>query len=81
MRTKPTTPPNPLAADTIRRRLYAIEQRRAKLEAKFKGDREALDKEVLELRARCSHEQHTYHPDPSGNNDSFYSCDACRMEW
>lgn len=28
----------------------------------------------------CLHEKETRHRDPSGNNDSFFSCDACGRE-
>lgn len=29
------------------------------------------------LRARCSHLVRTFQCDPSGNNDSFHTCDIC----
>lgn len=32
---------------------------------------------IIALQKKCPHWTKTYHPDPSGNNDSFYTCDIC----
>lgn len=32
---------------------------------------------IAALQQYCHHWSRTYHPDPSGNNDSFYECDVC----
>ena len=29
---------------------------------------------------KCPHKETEYHPDPSGNNDSFYECKECGQE-
>lgn len=52
---------------------------------------ETLDKEynakklglkiiLKEAQAKCNHPRTTYHPDPSGNNDSYIECDVCGKE-
>lgn len=37
---------------------------------------EFINKMKKELRDMCPHDW-TYHPDPSGNNDSYYTCSLC----
>jgi hypothetical protein len=39
-----------------------------------------IEKDIARLRAYCPHYTTTYHPDPSGNNDSWRECDACGKE-
>jgi len=46
------------------------------------------DKKIKDLKAtikewqkKCQHWTRTYHPDPSGNNDSFYECNICGKEF
>ena len=50
-----------------------------KWEQEIETMREQVCSELRELRKRCPHTKTTYHPDPSGNNDSGYSCDLCGM--
>jgi hypothetical protein len=40
----------------------------------------AKTKEIDEIRRSCNHELTTYHPDPSGNNDSYMECEICGKE-
>lgn len=35
---------------------------------------------IREIRKQCPHNKETYYPDPSGNNDSSYTCDVCGRE-
>ena len=54
-----------------------------KEEREINRHEKAMRKLNLERRAlmgECKHEKRTFHPDPSGNNDSCYSCDACGLE-
>ncbi len=37
----------------------------------------ALENREKEVRGMCKHESRTYHPDPSGNNDSSWECIIC----
>lgn len=32
---------------------------------------------ITTLQKQCNHWSKTYHPDPSGNSDSFYECEIC----
>jgi len=50
-----------------------IEEENKKHEAKVKN----VKQRMTELQERCKHWSKTYHPDPSGNSDSYYECDIC----
>ncbi len=39
-----------------------------------------INKRITMIQTICKHKHKTFHPDPSGNNDSFYSCDICDKE-
>jgi ribosomal protein S27E len=41
--------------------------------------RKELDEQFLKVRQKCKHWQTTFHPDPSGNNDSYYECTICGL--
>jgi len=47
------------------------------LEQEYKEKREALKATLREAQKKCTHPHTTYHPDPSGNNDSYTECDIC----
>ena len=32
---------------------------------------------ITTLQKKCSHWSQSYHPDPSGNSDSYNECDIC----
>lgn len=51
----------------------ALNDENRRHEAKIKE----LDARVTELRKKCKHWERTYHPDPSGNSDSYYECQVC----
>ncbi len=51
-----------------------------KLDAEYKAKRDALKQTLREAQAKCDHPKTTYHPDPSGNNDSYTECDVCGKE-
>ena len=38
--------------------------------------RKQIENEIKDIKSRCIHEW-VYEPDPSGNNDSGYSCSGC----
>lgn len=50
------------------------------IEQKSSDEIRSFRKRISHLRSLCKHEQTTYHPDPSGNNDSCYTCDSCGLE-
>lgn len=41
-----------------------------------------IEGDIQSARAQCDHpaDQLEYHPDPSGNNDSSYTCKICGTE-
>jgi hypothetical protein len=41
--------------------------------------RKSLDKKTKNIQSECIHD-YKYHPDPSGNNDSWYICEGCGLE-
>lgn len=51
-----------------------------KLDAEYKAKKDALRQTLREAQAKCDHHKTTYHPDPSGNNDSYTECDICGAE-
>lgn len=38
---------------------------------------EGYKKRIEEIRKECGHWVTTFHPDPSGNNDSYHECSLC----
>lgn len=52
----------------------------ADVEAKFQRDVKEIQDKIRAVESRCRHESTTYHPDPSGNSDSFYRCNICGHE-
>lgn len=64
----------------IRNGLITYRTDKLDLEADYKQQRENLEQRLRQLRARCPHLDVTYHPDPSGNNDSWRECNLCGAE-
>lgn len=57
---------------------------RVKEEKEDERHRKAILKIQNERRAiqtECSHKNTIYHPDPSGNNDSYHECTTCGKEF
>ncbi len=50
------------------------------LDNEYKAKHAALKATLRIAQQQCKHEKTTYHPDPSGNNDSYTECDVCGME-
>ena len=40
-----------------------------------------LNAAISKARECCDHPSRKHHPDPSGNNDSFYECTICGAEF
>lgn len=53
------------------------EQALASINKQYNEDVDKFRKDIKEIMKTCSHDFRIYHPDPSGNNDSYYSCDIC----
>lgn len=56
------------------------EQSIATLEKKFREEKMKLKEKLNKDISLCKHTIRTRHPDPSGNNDSYTSCDICGKE-
>lgn len=64
----------------IARRLQACENNLLTLQKQFNASKESLRSEQRDIWKECDHPVKTYHPDPSGNNDSHYECCICGKE-
>lgn len=51
-----------------------------KLDEEYRIQRDILRRHLQEAQSKCEHPKTTYHPDPSGNNDSYTECDVCGKE-
>ena len=40
-----------------------------------------LGQKLYNLQKTCNHQDHTWHGDPSGNNDSFNECNDCLKQF
>lgn len=56
---------------------WEIFKMRAQLRERHADDWEAFRLDVRALQSACSHLRTTYHPDASGNNDSWTECLEC----
>lgn len=64
----------------IKEQVLNIEIKMEELEQQYRNNLASLREELRDVRENCPHDSRTYHPDPSGNNDSCYTCDACGKE-
>jgi len=55
----------------------AFEMRRQKARADYDATLLLLQAELDAVQAACPHPGWNYHPDPSGNNDSWNECTRC----
>lgn len=46
-------------------------------ENEYRKAMDAINGEIKSVKDKCPHLTRTYHPDPSGNNDSYHECDSC----
>jgi hypothetical protein len=65
---------------TIKARRLELEKEHAANKAEFIEKNTEINFKISLLQKRCSHENTTYSPDPSGNNDSSLSCNDCGKE-
>jgi hypothetical protein len=52
----------------------------AKLKEEYSLGEQILYYSLKKAQMECQHGKTTYHPDPSGNNDSYTECDLCGKE-
>jgi hypothetical protein len=62
---------------TIKEQMKKIYQDKATLKRFYDRGIEELNKRERLLMKECTHPTWTYYPDPSGNNDSSYTCNDC----
>ena len=64
----------------IKKSIEKIEETIREEEKKHEEKIISLKKEIQAIRKTCSHKETKYHPDASGNNDSWRSCIECGAE-
>jgi len=64
----------------LRRDLFVANADVAKEEARHVKALKELRERCAKATKDCDHPIKTFHPDPSGNNDSYYECDICGVE-
>lgn len=67
-------------AESTKNSILDYENEIEKLAAKHKNEVSAIRSRISELRKSCGHEDTTYYPDASGNNDSYTECNICGSE-
>lgn len=72
--------PRELTSEEIAEQISKIEITMLSAEAHYLQVKHTCRQEIANLRKQCTHPKTTYHPDPSGNNDSCYRCDTCGKE-
>ena len=64
----------------IRNELVVIKIARVRAHTQHENTLKMLDEDLDSVRARCPHLETIYHPDASGNNDSWDECNLCGMD-
>lgn len=54
-----------------------IQNDKRKLELEYYENTKRLKDQLANARKECPHLVTSYHPDPSGNNNSYYECVHC----
>lgn len=73
--------PVPIDA-SIKRTVHYFERLKEEAEKTHVAVIKRLNEEISKIRRACSHpaESLSYNPDPSGNNDTSYTCKVCGLE-
>ena len=64
----------------VERKRYSLEKELLRIKEELKQRQNNVQRELRQLQSDCKHECTTFHPDASGNNDSFTNCDICGDE-
>jgi hypothetical protein len=67
-------------AEIVKQKKREIQKSRDEANKIYKEKLKGLDEVEKELQKNCSHYEFVYHPDPSGNSDSYYECLICGKE-
>lgn len=68
------------ALDRLSDELNDIDKQIRLLEKQYNNDMKILTEKRKAIVSRCPHLQVKYHPDASGNNDSWFECLLCGAE-
>jgi len=67
-------------AEDISRSIRLLNKEKEIEKDKYTQKLKEIDLKIKSVREKCDHWSKTYNPDPSGNNDSYYSCNICDKE-
>jgi tRNA(Ser,Leu) C12 N-acetylase TAN1 len=66
--------------DHLKQEAIELANKREKAQKQFEEELKSIEREKAAFIESCCHYSTTYHPDASGNNDSFETCDVCGAE-
>ena len=69
-----------LQANELRHRIRKVDREISELEVRHKAEVKSLAATRKAIVDQCKHLHSIYHPDPSGNNDSWDECVVCGRE-
>lgn len=61
----------------FREQVASIFTEREQIRFSYEKTNDELDKRLRKVQEECPHLTSTFTPDPSGNNDSYYTCNIC----
>ena len=64
----------------IMERVLSLQNKLSYIWLEYASRKSKINKKILDLQNACPHNETKYHSDPSGNNDSFHSCQVCGKE-
>jgi DNA-binding transcriptional regulator WhiA len=65
---------------SIAQQIHYLQDKQYKIKAEYQNALSECGKELFEIQKKCKHESRKFHPDASGNNDSWTSCEICDKE-
>lgn len=65
---------------SVEHKIYSLQTDARKIEEEYLEKLKENRSKISEVRKLCKHELTTRHPDASGNNDSWTSCNLCGEE-
>ena len=69
-----------MSKPTIKQQIYILEEQKDRHHQTYLIMIKSINKEIAALRKLCEHNDVSWHPDPSGNNDRYMSCNVCGEE-
>lgn len=62
---------------SVEKEASSIRNEMNRVEGEYKKQMDALNKKLAVVKSSCPHLVTSYHPDPSGNSDSYHECEHC----